>query len=221
MIKKRVTERRTIANAFNKYFTSIATKLNAEIPDTALSDHQLPSFLQYMMPANQNSMVLFDCNSEEVSNIIMEFKNGKSSDIPVKVIKKSNRIIAPILSQYYNIFMKEGIFPDSTKTAKVTPIFKKGDSELIENYRPISTLAIFGKIFEKIIYSRLYSFFSSQNLLYDRQFGFRKSHSASHAINHSINHIKSSLNEKQFVLGIFIDLSKRKKKNVCTRTVKI
>ena len=104
--------------------------------------------------------------------------------------------------------MQEGIFPDNVKQGKISPIFKKGNSELLENYRPISTLPIFGKIFEKVIYTRLYSFFTSQNLLYDKQFGFRKSHSTSHAINHSVTHITNELNKNKHVLGIFIDLSK-------------
>ena len=69
-------------------------------------------------------------------------------------------------------------------------------------------MPIFGKLFEKIIYSRLYSFFVSQNLLHEKQFGFRKNHSTSHAINYSINNINNSLKNKEHVLGIFIDLSK-------------
>ena len=85
---------------------------------------------------------------------------------------------------------------------------KKDNAELLANYRPISTLPIFGKLFEKIIYSRLYSFFVSQNLLHEKQFGFRKNHSTSHAINYSITHINNSLKNKEHVLGIFIDLSK-------------
>ena len=103
---------------------------------------------------------------------------------------------------------KIGKFPDDLKTGKITPIYKKDNAELLENYRPISTLPIFGKLFEKIIYSRLYSFFVSQNLLHEKQFGFRKNHSTSHAINYSINHINNSLKNKEHVLGIFIDLSK-------------
>ena len=62
--------------------------------------------------------------------------------------------------------MINGIFPDKLKTGKITPIYKKENEELLENYRPISTLPIFGKIFEKIIYSRLYSFFVSQGIIY-------------------------------------------------------
>ena len=80
--------------------------------------------------------------------------------------------------------------------------------QLLKNYRPVSTLPIFGKIFEKMIHSRLYNFFVSQGILYDKQFGFRKSHSTNHALNYSISHIKSELKKSNHVLGIFIDLSK-------------
>ena len=47
--------------------------------------------------------------------------------------------------------MTRGIFPDVLKIGKITPIYKKDDKELFENYRPVSTLPIFGKIFEKVI----------------------------------------------------------------------
>ena len=104
--------------------------------------------------------------------------------------------------------MNTGIFPDELKLGKISPIYKKDDEELLKNYRPVSTLPIFGKIFEKNIYSRLYSYFSTQNILNNTQFGFRKAHSTSHALNYSINHIQEALKNKEHVLGIFIDLSK-------------
>ena len=104
--------------------------------------------------------------------------------------------------------MGTGKFPDIIKLGKITPIFEKEDEQLLKNYRPISTLRIFGKIFEKIIYSRLYNFFVSQGILYDKQYGFRKSHFTNHALNYSVSHIKSELKKANHVLGIFIDLSK-------------
>ena len=55
------------------------------------------------------------------------------------------------------------------KTGKITPIFKKGNKELLENYRPVSVLPIFGKIFEKILYNRLYNFFTKENVLIKNQ----------------------------------------------------
>ena len=205
---QKVTNRRVIANKFNSYFISIASKLNSEISDTPIANQSLPSFQDFLNPTNNRSFVIYDCDESEILGIISELVSGKASDIPIKIIKRAAHVISPILSKYYNILMHAGIFPDVLKVGKITPVFKKGDSELLENYRPISTLPIFGKIFEKVIYTRLYSFFTSQNLLYDKQFGFRKSHSTGHALNHSVTHIINQTLQKNFVLGIFIDLSK-------------
>ena len=205
---KRITDRRVIANSFNKYFQSIASKLNDQISDSPLSQHQIPHFSKFMSPSNKCSIYLQDCDSTEISTIISELQNGKSSDIPIKVIKRTSQSISPLLATYFNRLMQKGIFPDTCKTGRITPIYKKEDAQLLENYRPISTLSVFGKIFEKVIYTRLYNFCVSQNIFYENQFGFRKGHSTSHAINYSVNHIKSELQNKNYVLGIFIDLSK-------------
>jgi len=67
----------------------------------------------------------------------------------------------------------EGIFPDSLKIAKIIPIYKSGDSKSLTNYRPISILSVFSKIFEKIISIRLKQFITSNNILHENQFGFR------------------------------------------------
>ena len=70
------------------------------------------------------------------------------------------------------------------------------------------TLPIFGKIFEKVIYRRIYDFALSQNILDQNQFGFRKSHGTSYAVNYSTKIVQDALKDKKHVLGIFIDLSK-------------
>ena len=87
--------------------------------------------------------------------------------------------------------MAGGTFPDVLKVGKVTPIFKKGNVEDVGNYRPVSTLPIFGKIFEKVIYTRIYDFALSQGIIDKNQFGFRKSHSTSHAVNYSVKIINN------------------------------
>ena len=104
--------------------------------------------------------------------------------------------------------MDEGYFPKVLKIGKITPIYKKDNPQELGNYRPVSVLPIFGKIFEKVIYSRLYSFMTSMNVIYDNQFGFRKNHSTSHAINYSIDKILKEIEKKKHFIGIFIDLSK-------------
>ena len=203
---QKITDRRIIANQFNKYFNSIASKLNETISD--LSDSQFSSFEEFLMPSNKNSIFLNDCSPAELLEIVKELDNNKSSDIPIRVIKKSAHVICPYLSSYFNHYMTIGHFPDNLKVGKVTPIFKKGNTEDVGNFRPVSTLPIFGKIFEKVIYRRIYDFALSQNILDQNQFGFRKSHGTSYAVNYSMKIVLDALKDKQHVLGIFIDLSK-------------
>ena len=112
------------------------------------------------------------------------------------------------LARLYNNCLREGVFPTVFKIGKVTPIYKKDNKESIENYRPVSILPIFGKIFEKIIYTRLYAFFTAKGILHEDQFGFRKGHSTTHALHKSVESISDKMKNGKHVLGIFIDLSK-------------
>ena len=201
-------DRRIIASKFNEYFNSIASKLNESIYELDMTDNEFKSFEDYITSSVESSMVLFSCTSDEIMSIISELDNNKSSDIPVRIIKKASHIISPILSEHFNNLMTDGVFPEVLKVGKVTPVYKKENPESIKNYRPILTLPIFGKIFEKIIHSRLNSFLQSKNILHENQFGFRKNHSTSHAVNYSVTHINNCLKRKSHVLGIFIDLSK-------------
>ena len=204
---ERIICRRVIANKFNEYFSSLARNLNREayneMPITSF-----PSFESFMSAPCKNSMFMEDCDANEINEIIRDFANGKSSDIPIILIKRSCAIISPILSALINKGLSIGTFPKILKVGRITPVFKKGDKELIQNYRPVSTLPVFGKIFEKVIYARLYKFFTSQGTLSGSQFGFRKGHSTAHAIQHSVNIIKDAHEDRKHVIGIFIDLSK-------------
>lgn len=190
----------------NKYFVSLAKNLNDSV-EIGLEIKDIPKFTDFLTQSNSSNIFLEDCSITEVTNIINDLQI-KASDIPINIIKKSAPIIIPILVDTFNHCIEKGIFPDSLKVGKITPIFKKGDAQLIENYRPVSTLPIFGKLFEKVIYERLYNFFVSQNIMNHQQFGFRKGHSTGHALNFSIDHIDKCTSEKMHVLAIFIDFSK-------------
>ena len=142
------------------------------------------------------------------SEIVKELENGKASDIPIIVIKKCSTIITEHICGFMNNFIEIGIFPDILKRGCITHIVKKGDSRFLDNYRPVSTLPIFGKIYEKLIFKRVHSFLSVNNIIYENQFGFRKNHSTSHAVNFAVNKVLWELENKNHIIGIFIDLSK-------------
>ena len=193
---ERVSNRRLIANEFNKYFVSIASHLNAAYATDDMQITALPSFVDYLPKSCMSSIYLRDCDIFEIISTISELKNGKSSDIPIYIIKKSVLVITPYLVKFFNHCMKEGYFPDELKTGRISPIYKKDNEQYLENYRPVSTLPVFGKILEKLIYSRLYSFLIAKGILSENQFGFRKGHSTSHALNYSVEHIQSLIRKK-------------------------
>ena len=79
-------------------------------------------------------------------------------------------IISFPLSYIYNYSLNTGIFPDRLKIAVVKPLHKKGDKSNISNYRPISLLPTFSKIFEKAMYSRLNQHLYTNNILVPEQY---------------------------------------------------
>ena len=85
------------------------------------------------------------------------------------------------------------IYPDIWKLANVTPIFKKGDKQLITNYRPISLLPICGKILEKLIFNQLYSYLHKNNLITKNQSGFRPGDSTTNQLVFLIDEIRQAL----------------------------
>ena len=146
----------------------------------------LNNFFKFLPKAEESSIFLEDITVNEISEIICELSNDKASDIPIVVLKHYKSVLSPILAKIFNNCISNGIFPDPLKVGKITPVYKKGANDDIGNYRPVSVLPIFGKIFEKIFYSRIYSFMCSKNII-KSQFGFRKYHSTNHAIQHSVS----------------------------------
>ena len=100
------------------------------------------------------------------------------------------------------------VFPSFLKTSKINPVFKEGDPAQVSNYHPISLVPIFSKIFERVVYNRIYSHMTNNNLFYKKQFGFQKNCSTEHAILDLVEQITNSFNKNNFTLGVFIDLSK-------------
>jgi hypothetical protein len=87
-------------------------------------------------------------------------------------------------------------------------LFKKGNRENVANYRPISLLTSFSKVFEKVICRRILTHVNNNNILVNKQFGFQSKLSTEKATYNLINEILEALNNKTEVGGIFFDLEK-------------
>ena len=128
---------------------------------------------------------------------------------PVKLLKLAKSVISIPLTKIFNQSALTGVYPAKLKLyAKVIPVFKGEDETLPENYRPISLLSIYTRLFERLLYRRLIKFIDKNDILYDLQYGFRNKHSTQHAILDIVNTIHSNIDNRKYSCGIFIDLKK-------------
>ncbi|MEO1917916.1 MAG: reverse transcriptase family protein, partial [Candidatus Thioglobus sp.] len=120
-----------------------------------------------------------------------------------------NSVVLPLKIIFQNILVTS-TYPDLWKLANVTPIFKKGDKQLIKNYRPISLLPICGKIFEKIVFNNLYSYLNVNNLITKNQSGFRPGDSTTNQLLYLVNEIHKAFEDPKSleVRAVFLDISK-------------
>ena len=113
----------------------------------------------------------------EIDDIISLLQDGKCTgpfSIPVKLVKVLKPYISQPLANIFNQSIILGIFPDKLKYAKVISIHKKGSPTDPSNYRPISLLSIFSKIFEKLMHKRLYEFLDKMNIFYSLKIWFQR-----------------------------------------------
>ena len=152
---KTVTNSNTLANHFDKLFTSIADKLLEKNPKT---DKTFNDFLNFH---NENSFFITPTDPEELQDLINLMELHKAvgpSDIQNRILKDFKNQLSIPLSQLINLSFNKGVFPSSLKLARVIPIHKKGHTQDSNNYRPISLLSNLSKMIEKLIDKRLYSF---------------------------------------------------------------
>ena len=150
-------------------------------------------------------------SSESMNEFASQMKTSHScglDEIDPILISASIPCIAQVLSDLINYSLSSGIFPEQLKYAKVIPIHKSDNTHVISNYRPISILNYFSKLFEKVMHTRLYKYLSKFSMISDDQFGFRKGHSTSMALIHLRTKIAESIDQNKFSIGIFLDLAK-------------
>ena len=131
-------------------------------------------------------------------------------NISIKMIKICNDSITKPLKLIFEQSLKQGEFPNLWKKANVVPSHKKEDKTLVKNYRPISLLPVFGKIFERVIYNSLFNYFLSNKLFTPSQSGFLPGDSCIAQLLSIFHEIQSAFDENPTVdvRGVFLDISK-------------
>lgn len=169
------------ADEFNSYFSGIAESLLTELDAGAVD----PLSFMNSMQRGVHSFSFTKVSYNRVRDIISSLKNSFSKDaygMTVELLKSIKDVIIVPLTKLINLCIDANIFPDTLKLALVRPIQKKYTSCELENFRPISILPVFSKVYETVLKDQMVDYFESGGLFHSSQFGYRRGLDATRAI---------------------------------------
>ncbi|XP_053380331.1 uncharacterized protein LOC128548841 [Mercenaria mercenaria] len=172
--KSTQNEKTAKLNDFYEYFKD----LNENLIDTENSSDENMSETANV---NNNEEINVPITEKEILDAVKTLKNNKSpgcDEIINEHIKYTVHSMIHVYKKLFNLVFDHGIIPESWTIGHIKPIYKnKGSPESPENYRPISLLSCFGKLFTCILNNRLTKYADKNNLIHETQAGFRKSYS--------------------------------------------
>ena len=139
----------------------------------------------------------------------LDIKKASGLDgVDAKFIKLAGPFITKILKDICNLSINSKIFPNSWKTAKVSPLYKKNSKDDPNNYRPISVLPILSKLLERHVADHLFEFLTSHDLLASRQSGFPQKHSCETALHLMVDEWVGHMFQSEVIGVLYIDFCK-------------
>ena len=200
------------AEKFRNFFDEKVKRIYSSIagdPSQTRCQSQVP------VPRHSENAPVLDSfhpvDNDELLKIIKELSNKqcKSDPIPMFLFKECSNELLPLVSLIVNQSLKSGCFPSVLKTALVTPILKKPelDAEILNNYRPISSLSYISKIIEKCVHRQLINYLERHSLLNEFQSGYRKNFSCETAVTRIHNDILLMMDSRTNVVLMLLDLS--------------
>ena len=200
---KDITDKKEITESFNEPFVTVGKKLAKQIPCSGVSP---PTEHIPKSPLKSEFQLITEA---QVLKIITKLAKGKATglhDVPSRALKNCAEKITPSLSYIFNLSVRTRVFPDDFKIARVAPVFKNGDIGDPGNYRPISVLPTIARVFEKLIYNQLYSYFLNNRLLGNEQYGFRSLHSTALALGKTSNSWLMDTDDGKMNSVVFLDI---------------
>ena len=162
-----------VPNIFNKHFASVGPQLASKIP------HSPIHFSQYLPKDSTPSSsfafnIVLPCEIEAEINSFPPNKALGLYSCPVRNLEVVCQSLSKLLAILLNKSVQRGIYPSKLKHAEIMPVLKNEDESDPNNYRPISLLSVFNRIFEKRMYKQLKSFIGKYDLLFKSQYGLQR-----------------------------------------------
>jgi hypothetical protein len=169
-----ITNDLEVAETFNEFFTDKVEQLKTNIDPSLVSDPLVG--LREKMKNNANKLEFKKVTQKQLTKHVKKLNKKKSSGLDglsqENLLLGAKHLIAP-LTTIVNQSIEEGEFPNDWKEAAVTPVLKKGNPNLLNNYRPVSCLPAASKVLEIVVCSQLSDYLEQNNLLPKNQHGFR------------------------------------------------
>ena len=202
------TDKKEISNIVNEFFANVGEETAKKIPYTQKEPLSYLEGVRSDKFAEKFLMV----DQEQVEKTIKSLKpkhNDMDNSISMKIIRECKDVLSHTLTLLLNESIEKNVFPEVLKIAEVVPLYKnKGSRKEATNYRPISLLDPFGKIFEKIIEFQLRAFMEYAEQLTKSQHGYRENHSCDSMIISFLQEVSDSLRNDDVAVIILLDCSK-------------
>ena len=206
---KAIKDKMVISEEFCKFFSSVAIQLKRKafflknfVWGYRSSHERYSSLLNFKLSSTSDTEVL-----KHLRKLKRKCATGPDN-IPACFLKDVCYVIAKPLTHVINLSLTTGIVPNDLKLARITPIYKSGDSHSFDNYRPISILPVVSKVFEKCVHIQLMDYLESSNLLSSYQFGYQSKRSTELATAYFTDKIRQAMDKGEFTGAIYVDLSK-------------
>ena len=150
-------------------------------------------------------------STNEVFSLLNKLKKSKAvglDKISSRLIRECADLICKPLCYILNQSLNVGVFPDDWKCARVTPLFKQGERDDLNNYHPISVIPVIAKVFERIVYNQLYAYLTKHNVICKCQSGFRSIHSTVTALLGATDTWAYNIDRGKINAVVFLDLKK-------------
>ncbi len=195
-----ITDNVKKAEAFNDFFVrqTFLDESNADLP---------------FGPENENMAILtgIQIDESDVEEILSELNCNKATGldgISPRLLKEGSKALSKPLARLFNLSLESTQFPDPWKLANVLPLHKKNETNLVNNYRPISLLSCVSKVFEKIVFRHVFNFFRNSFTITVHQSGFIPGDSTVNQLVHLYHVFCEALNKGKEIRVVFCDISK-------------
>ena len=200
-----ITDTKMIAEVCNEHFVTIGKKLADEVVQTGVSS--LYAHLKTADTRFKFKPVTADQLQQTISKLINSKATGIHNILNI-ILKASMNIMSSSLCDIFTSAISSNQFIDDLKMTKIAVIFKAGERDDLNNYRPISVLPTIARVFEKLIYKQLYDYFTVNNPLDNKQYGFRSLHSTGLALGNLTNTWLLNIDNGKMNSVVFLDIKK-------------